>query len=175
MSRFNLRENGLQRMSTMHRPAAAVAFFHLAWTAAVVLGIVLLAGCNSGDGSRPEGNSTVQGNVASFSAGAVSLAPGGAGVDVRMLGTGLSTTTDSDGDFVMSGVPAGNHEMQFMFNDQVSTLEVDVPEDGILTLGDIRCVGQQSASVGHMNMQMNSNMGSGNMNSGGKSMHPGGT
>ena len=178
MHRFNPRENYQQMLPQPRRQGAPLSRFHPAWVAAAVLGLVLLAGCNNGDGSGPDGNSTVQGNVASFSAGNASFAPGSsssAGVVVRMMGTDLSTMTDSDGDFVMSGVPAGNHEMQFMFNNQVSTLEVDVPVDGTLTLGDIRCVGQQSASVGHMNVQMNSQMGSGNMNEMGNGMNGSGS
>ena len=139
------------------------------WVTSAVLGLFLLAGCNSDNGTGPTGNSTVQGNIASFSAGNASFAPGVkgvGGVEVHILGTDLSTTTSLGGDFVMSGVPAGDHEMQFMFNDQTSTLQVSVPEGGALILEDIRCVGQQPATASHMHVQMNSQMGIGNMSGG---------
>jgi hypothetical protein len=147
-------------------------FIRLAAIAAVA-GLFSLTGCDSGDGSSPEGTSTVQGNVASYSIDGVAYVPGEetavGGVGVHMMGTDLSTTTDDNGYFIMSGVPAGLHQMQFMFNGQISTIDVNVPDDGIVTMQDIRCYGQQPATVGHMNVQMNTYMGSGNnMHGGGK-------
>lgn len=160
--------------------------------AATALGLLLIAGCNGGDGSSPSGTSTVQGNVSSFSIGNVSFVPSEkpgflatildilvpraeaavGGVGVEMMGTDLSTTTDNNGYFIMSGAPSGDHQMRFMYNGETSTFDINVPEDGTVTMGDIRCVGRQTASVGHMNVQMNSNMGSGSsQGSGGMGMN----
>lgn len=179
------------KMIDPHHEAAMPPFFRFSVTA-TVMGLLILAGCNGGDGSSPSGTSTVQGNVSSFSIGNVSFVPPGkpgflaaildilvpraeaavGGVGVRMMGTDLSTSTDDNGYFIMSGAPSGDHQMRFMYNEETSTVDINVPENGTVTMGDIRCVGQQAASVGHMNVQMNSNMGSSNsQGSGGMGMN----
>ena len=160
-------------MKTISRIGSAVA----------ILMLFYLAGCDGGDESGPGGTSTVQGNVLSFSVGSVSHVPPGkpgilaalvnlivpdaeaaaGGIGVHMVGTGLSSTTDNDGFFIMSGAPAGRHQLQFMFGGQTSTLEVDVPDDGTLILDDIRCTGQQAATAGRMHIQMNTHAGPGGM------------
>ena len=159
-------------------------------TFASVLALVLIAGCYSGDGGGPEGTSTIEGTVSSFAIGNASYVPQGmpgilcevinfivpdaeagtGGVGVHMVGTDLSTTTDDYGYFIMSGAPAGRHQLQFIFNEQTSVLDVDVPEDGTLTLSDIRCTGQQTAKVGRMSVQMNSHSSTRVMSGSGKRM-----
>lgn len=163
------------------RPRGALTRRLLALLAVGSLGLLALPGCDQGDASDPAGGSTVQGNVVFFSAGGVTFrptmsAPGAKGflyalaeamvpsaqaavegVTVRMVGTGLETTTASDGTFVMSGVPAGIHPMQFSYAGSTSMMEVDVPADATVTMTDIRCAGPQ-ATVGHMDVQMHDQM-----------------
>lgn len=157
-----------------------------------MVGIIVVAGCDSGSGSGPEGTSTVQGYVTSFSVNGVSYVPqvrsGGllmaivdllvppaeasvGGVGVRMAGTDSSTMTDENGFFIMSGVPDGNHQMQFLYQDQMSTVDIVVPNNGIVTMHEIQCYGRQSATVGHMNVQMNNQMNSNGMPGSGNAMH----
>ena len=118
---------------------------------AVLIGsLMVLTGCEGDDSSAPAGTSRIQGNV---------NAPAVAGVMVSMPGTTLRTTTDSDGNFTMTGVPAGHRQMRFDNGGTVSTLDVDVPADGTLVLDDVRC-GGGPASVGHTSARMNSHMNS---------------
>ena len=150
----------------------------------LIVVLVMFTGCDSGSGSGPEGRSTVQGYVTSFSVNGVSYIPQGrsggvlmaivdflvppaqaavGGVGVHMAGTDFSTTTGENGFFIMSGVPAGNYQMQFLYQGQMSTVDIEVPNDGVVTMNEIQCNGRQNATVGHMNVQMNNQMQSNNM------------
>ena len=152
----------------------------------------MITGCDSGSGSGPEGTSTVQGYVTSFSVDGVTYVPHGrsggvlmaimdflvppaeasvGGVGVHMAGTDFSTTTDDNGFFIMSGVPGGNHQIQFLYQGQMSTVDIDVPNDGVVTMHEIQCYGRQNATVGHMNVQMNIQMESNGMPGSGNVMH----
>lgn len=149
--------------------------------AAITMGVLLaFTSCESGGGSSPSGTSTVQGNVSSFTTGTALFLPapksrgferilrglsdlivpsahaaGMGGVGVRMVGTDLHATTGEDGSFVMSGVPGGDHQMQFSFNGANAYMDINVPDDSTVSLHDVNCRGSV-ASVGHMDVQMHS-------------------
>ena len=167
---------------------------------ALMMGVLpLFTGCDSsGSGSSPSGKSTVQGNVSSFTTSTALFVPapklrgiervlagiadllvpsaqaaGMGGVVVHMVGTDLRTDTADDGSFVMSGVSGGDHQMQFSFNGTDAYMNITVPDDGTVSLHDVKCQGSV-ASAGHMDVQMHSNNSSSggmpmnaNMNSGG--------
>lgn len=148
---------------------------------------VLSTSCDSGGGDGPSGTSTVQGNVSSFNTGTSLFLPalqprgidrllaglsdllvpgaraaGMGGVGVHIVGTDLRTTTADDGYFIMSGVPGGEHQMQFTFSGTNAYMMVKVPSDSTVTLHNVTCQGS-TASTGHMDVQMHMN-GSGSNN-----------
>lgn len=173
---------------------------------AIVMGVLpLFTGCGPGDsGSGPTGTSTVQGNVSSFTTGTALFLPtqearglerflaglsdllvpsahaaGLGGVGVRIMDTDLQTTTADDGSFVMSGVPAGDHQMQFSFNGVNAYMNINVPENSTVSLHNVSCRGTVAAA-GHMDVQMHANnssssgmMPNANMNSGGNNTKSG--
>jgi len=131
--------------------------------AAVAIG--LSTACDGGGGGGgPDGSSTIQGTVDSFSGGGAFYMPrekGGrleqladsviewfvpsaqaavGGVTVSVAGTDLSGTTDETGFFILSGVPGGNQTLIFSYNGQTSTLPVVVPDDGLLVLAGVDVV-----------------------------------
>lgn len=145
--------------------------------AAATVATAYLSGCDSGDGGDVAGHPTVQGYVESFTAGSAVFRPGPgrhrtpdllealadllvpraeaavAGVTVHMTGTDLSTMTDADGYFVMSGAPAGHQRMEFTYQGTTSMMELDVPEDATVTMDNVRCAGSQ-ATADHMGVEM---------------------
>jgi len=154
-----------------------------ACVACAVAATLYIVGCESGGGdSGPAGTSTVEGNVVSFSAGSAFYAPSlprrgfaramhdlgnlfvpdamaaAQGVTVRMIGTDLGTTTADDGFFVMSGVPAGDHQMSFSMNGMTAIMNVNVPENATVHMDDISIHGS-SAHAGHMSVEMHNSGG----------------
>ncbi len=83
--------------------------------------IFLMFGCEmpweSDDDDEPVGNSTIQGNVSDFAATASAKAANRAGIVVHLEGpVDRSATTDEDGFFIFSGLPAGTYTIKFTFN-----------------------------------------------------------
>ena len=136
---------------------------------------LLVVGCDSGGGSGPDGNSTIQGTVDSFSAGGAFYMPrekesrlmelarhvmnlvvpeakaAVQGVTVRLEGTDLSGTTDDRGFFIISGAPGGDRELTFSYNGQSAALPVNVPDNGVVTLDRVR-VNNGSVGVGRVSV-----------------------
>lgn len=159
-----LHVHGLMRWGLAAAVSATVALF-------------CLSGCENDDSSGPEGSSIVQGTVESFSAGGMTYRPmmgakrgfdlvsalsdllvpraeaAVAGVMVHMAETDLTTMTDESGSFVMMGAPPGHRRMEFTYNGMTSTMEIDVPEDATVTMGNVRCSGAQ-ATADHVDVEM---------------------
>jgi hypothetical protein len=132
------------------------------------LGFLLNACENSNqdnDSDSPSGNATIQGTVTTFTLSQMrpSLPPPRnareffaalgdllvppamatvANVNVRIVGTDLETTTDANGYFILSGVPAGVRQLEFAYAGNLGTYSVGVPESGVVTLNDIHFSGQ---------------------------------
>ena len=147
---------------------------------ALALGVTV-TGCDGGGGgagaSAPAGAAgTLTGNVASFKAGGVSFYPAGrpgmlarwsdaaanifvataeagmAGVQVTVLGTGITATTDADGNFVLTGVPAGNIELVFTMGAHSAILALNVAADTTIQLDDVN-ISETSVSVGSVKVR----------------------
>lgn len=141
-----------------HTNSILMSVFVLALSAHI---LVLSSGCEGGGGDGPDGSSTVQGTVDSFSSSGafyMPTEPGGPleqlarhilnvivpqahaavrGVTVSVQGTGLSGTTDDTGFFIISGVPPGAQVLEYTLNGQTERLNVNVPDNGIVTLNNI--------------------------------------
>ena len=154
----------------------------------LVSATVFLASCEGG--GNTSGNSTITGNVSSYSAGSALFLPtrheGGVarfllalgdflvpsaqaaaavqGVHIKMVGTDLETDTDADGMFTLSGVPDGNHQMEFDYNGNVAFFNMNVPDNAIITMNNIHVAGSMVTMAG-----MRTNM----MSSGSMSAGPG--
>lgn len=59
-------------------------------------------------------------------------------VEVRIDGSTLSTTSSAAGDFTLTGVPAGSHDLVFSSENYLRTLQVDVEAEQLLELGSVR-------------------------------------
>ena len=164
----------------------ALSGLGLATAVATTVGMACLSGCENSDSKGADGTSTVQGTVESFTAGGVTYRPmlGGkrgldlvsaisdllvpraeaavAGVMVHMAETGLTTMTDGSGSFVMTGAPAGHRRMEFTYNGTTSMMEIDVPENATVTMGNVRCSGTQ-ATADHMDVKMHGSAASSDM------------
>lgn len=172
----------------------ALSRLGLAAAVAGIIGISCLSGCENSDSDGVDGTSIVQGTVESFSAGGVTYRPmlGGkrgfdllsalsdllvpraeaavAGVMVHMAETDLTTMTDGSGSFVMTGAPAGHQRMEFSYNGTTSMMEIDVPENATVTMGDVRCYGTQ-ATADHMDVEMHGSASSSDMMGNPSGMH----
>jgi len=130
--------------------------------------LLLAAGCSSSDGgSSGTGISTVQGNVASTQSAArlprrngttwlaavmrlvrletIVVADSGVGdITLTADGTGISTKTDSAGNFVLRGSFGGPIELAFnrAEDNLAATLAVSVPKGGTLTLTNLQLDGR---------------------------------
>lgn len=146
------------KTATKHTNRILLSVFVLALSAHI---LVLSSGCEGGGGDGPDGSSTVQGTVDSFSSNGafyMPTEPGGPleqlarhilnvivpqahaavrGVTVSVQGTGLSGTTDDTGFFIISGVPPGAQVLEYTLNGQTERLNVNVPDNGIVTLNNI--------------------------------------
>ncbi len=139
---------------------------------ALTLGGLLMAGCESGGsgsggGGGPAGNSTIQGTVASFSSGSAFFIPAEsrgliaraldlfvpdalaaqANVNVRIRKTDMEATTDSAGYFIISGVPAGTHVLDFTLGSATAPITLIVPDNSTITLNGIK-VANETVSPG---------------------------
>ncbi len=136
-------------------------------------GSLLVASCDSGGGDNgPDGNSTVQGTVVSFSSGTAYFVPmhaprglagvlaglldlvipqaqaGQNNVSVRIAGTGLFATTDETGFFVISGVPAGSQSLEFSMGTKSVSYAVGVPANATVTIKNISISGNSITTGG---------------------------
>jgi len=145
--------------------------------ALALLGIALLiSACSSGGSggsSSGVGSSSVQGNVSSFSVAMNSPATrerysladflkdllpvrsvhadtGVSGVTVA-IGQ-AQTVTDTQGYFHLDGIPPGTHQVMFSKNGQVSSTSVEVGENDLVTMQNVRMNGPhaRAQSVSHM-------------------------
>lgn len=136
-------------------------FFRIGSALSLLAAAMAVVGCESssdGSGGSPDGNSTVQGTVISYSGATAfftpvaprgwlarigdllappALAAGRAGVNVRVSGTGLDATTDGNGFFVLSGVPAGSQTLDFSLGTDSATYVLFVPENATISLNAI--------------------------------------
>lgn len=112
--------------------AASVALF----LALVPLGCGLLTGS-----SELTDSSVIAGNVLSDSAGpaagALARSAAAAGVVVRVEGTELMATTESDGSFSITGVSAGMVKLTFTYQGVTTSAQIEVPEDSRIILRNI--------------------------------------
>lgn len=128
----------------MHRPVFGNVF------ALAILAILCTTGCSGGGKSPTEpppfsppgsGSATVTGEVTGGAAGGVtSGAEGlrgiaaadrsGAGFTVRVSGTGLSTSTDANGQFTLAGIPSGNQVLIFESSSASAALSLDSIQAG---------------------------------------------
>lgn len=149
------------------------------WLAFVagLLAVASFTACESGAGGG--GGSTVTGNVSSFSGGAASYIPPAmehgalaraligigdllvpsaeaavGGVVVRVAGTGISTSTDDNGGFLLDGVPSGDRELEFEFGGSTGRLPLSVPENATVRLHNVVIRADGSSSVGHIEIDM---------------------
>lgn len=138
-------------MKNMYRLTASV----VARLGAGILMMVALVGCE-GSGSGSAGNSTVQGNVKNFSSStdlaqayrmnmkantSASMAEATpAGVTVALEGTDLVATTDDDGQFVITGVPAGSYVLVLTYNGVSASYSITVPDNATIKLDDIQVI-----------------------------------
>lgn len=125
------------------------------------LALSLLAGCEGGGGGS-SGQSTVQGNVKNFSSQTAYFHPyresviakissaildfaitpaladtTPAGVTVTLEGTDLVATTDSEGHFVITGVPAGSYVLVLTYNGVTASYPITVPDNATVKIDDI--------------------------------------
>lgn len=153
-----------------------------------------LAACSGGGGGGVSGGAaTVRGVVVTFDDGqsafysprdvqdagllarwlvlfpVASAHAGVGGVTVRVENTDLLGTTDSEGFFILSGVPPGDQVLTFSRNGTSSSLDVSVPANSSVDLGDVRVSGGR-ATPGDISVEIfednsnndGSNSGSGN-------------
>lgn len=117
-------------------PGAALIF--------VTVLVLLAAGCGGGSGSPTDpgapspaaGSASIQGQVSVPGSSSGGLTAGaaptpttspdrtGAGVVVRVEGTGLSTTADSAGNFALQGVPGGDQTLVFETSQNAAGLPI---------------------------------------------------
>lgn len=85
----------------------------------LLLGGILLSATCKESASSPTGPgvATLSGNVVSGDAVSGPQGSGLAGLTVRATRTGQSTMTDSSGDFLLTGIPAGSQELEFSRGD----------------------------------------------------------
>lgn len=97
-----------------------------------VLIIPLNIGCTGSGGGVVEGAATIRGVVAEFEGGS------GQNVEVSVAGTDLSSTTASDGLFVISGVPPGEQTVVFSRDTVAAPLLLQVPSNSVIELQNVR-------------------------------------
>ena len=125
----------------------------------------------------PEGASTIRGTVASFEneqaffvptpkpsaleqavADVMELIVPSAharrgGIVVRVRNTDLSTTTSSDGFFVISGVPPGNQVLIFSIEEKSAELPLDIPANSTTELEEIS-INEGVAKAARVNVEI---------------------
>jgi hypothetical protein len=99
-----------------------------------LLGLVLICGltflaCGASSPTSPSEGATIVGSVnatAGTSSSSVhsTSAASASGITVSVMGTNLSTTTDSSGQFVLAGVPEGTVTVRFQARGLDATLEI---------------------------------------------------
>lgn len=139
--------------------AVSVALF----LALVPLGCGLLTGS-----SEPTDSSAIAGNVvgdnAGHAAGVQARSAAAAGVVVRVEGTDLKATTQSDGSFSITGVSAGMVTLTFTYQGGTTSAQIEVPKDSRVILRNIT-LGPDGVKVGSMEIEsLPGSGGSGNSN-----------
>ncbi len=146
----------------------------LGWFFIAIFSLFLITGCSSGGSSSGTGASTVQGNVVSFSVAFTQPQEAGfslaaiyknltlvtsayaastvENIQVTMLQT--TTMTDVNGNFSFEGVPTGTHEMSFTRDGQTASTSVEVQENDLVSMTNVRINGHQAHVdfVTHMDM-----------------------
>jgi len=93
---------------------------------------LLIAACGStpsmtGASDLPGGGATVRGTVLgglSATSADVTALSGSSGIRVSVVGTGIATTTNADGEFVLEGLPAGTAVLEFEVGSRHARLEI---------------------------------------------------
>ena len=101
-------------------------------------GSLFLAACGSNPAGPTAGGAILQGTVetnaavsgAAFTGIRALSAQGGGGITVSVSETGQSTTTDGNGDFVLTGLPSGTITLKFKAPGIDASLEISGLEDG---------------------------------------------
>jgi hypothetical protein len=153
--------------------------------------LIALAACSGGGGGGVSGGAaTVRGVVVTFDDGTTAFysprdvqdvaalprwfsslriintaCAGVGGVTVGVQGTDLVGTTDSEGFFIISGVPPGDQVLVFSRNGASSTLGLAVPANSSIDLGDVRISGG-SATPGDVRVEIFEDDADSNSNSG---------
>ena len=135
----------------------------LAAGVAAVIGLVV--GCESGSGGTS--GSTLRGNVVSFSGGSASYVPpaprsqvsrialavmdllvtpalagDGPAITVTLQGTEFTSTT-TDGEFEIEGIPAGSYTLLFTMGSETATYPIVIPDNVTIELEGITIAGGQ--------------------------------
>ena len=142
-----------------------ILIFTLALTSLIVLGI----GCDSGDdGDDVSGTTTVEGTIQSFTIDGVAqylrtpkknilaqslhalydvFIPNASAqteaqdVQVSVANTDLSTTTDENGFFIISGIPQGNQRLLCDYQGQRAEIDFYCPSNSTIYLNNVECQG----------------------------------
>lgn len=138
--------------------------------------MVLVTGCFGGDSGSSSG-SRIHGSVSSFDGRLASYTPGDkesrqagllyylceiliptaeagtAGVAVSVAGTDISTTTNPDGDFVLTGIPEGAVLINFSYGGETYSYQLNVPANATIGMENVTISGG-SVSVGKIEVEV---------------------
>ena len=130
------------------------------------VGLLSFAGCGGGDGDQATGTCAIQGTVESFepSASAAAIVMAAVpGIVVYIDGPVLkSTTTDANGVFSFTGLPAGDYSLRFMYNGEEVTYRgqsgqvatVSVADDQTVEISSVKISGGQ-INIGNIKIVSN--------------------
>ena len=110
--------------------------------------------CGTSDSTGPSAMATIEGTVnpgtaaAGPDARALAAASNGATITVSVVGTGLSTTTDASGSFVITGVPSGSVTLRFQGSGIDATLQISGIEAGQTLTITVRVSGSSAVLDG---------------------------
>ena len=116
-----------------------------------------MTGCGGGDGDAAEGTGTIQGTVESFEASvpAALVLAAVQGVTVYLDGpVSRSTTTDANGTFSFTGLPAGDYTLAFEYNGEEVTYRGQSGQEATISVGQNQTVEvtEMRISGGHVNI-----------------------
>ncbi len=115
------------------------------------LAAVMLTGCGGSDSETSydtaPGTSVIVGNVVSFDAATAKVRAAVAGVTVSLFGASNTTTTDSNGEFELTGVAPGSYKIVFEFGGGMGQYALTVVADSLIELKDIVIGGNSTVEI----------------------------